>query len=112
MAHAGGVERERQCGRAFLSRRPADVDMGRRAEELALARHLEGIAVGFERDRGLLELLLADDLVERQVGQRARGVELRVVRLGRLPELEVENELSLRLPLDGCAATGRCPGWP
>ena len=57
-------------------------------------------AIGLEGEIPLIELLLADELVERQVGQRAGGVKLGVVGLGGFPELEVENEIPLRLPLD------------
>ena len=94
------VEGQGQGRRAFLPRRPADVQVGRRAEQLAVAGHLQRVAIGLEGEIPLIELLLADEFVEREVGERAGGAKLRVIGLGGFPELEVENEVPLRLPLD------------
>ena len=74
--------------------------MGRHAERFAVADHIQRVPIRLEGEGALIELLLADEFVEREVGQRTAGAKLRVVGLGGFPELEVENEIPFGLPLD------------
>ena len=97
----GGVEREGHGRRAFVARRSADLDMGRGAQELAVAHDLQIIAIGGERGRGGIEFFVGEELVDLKVGERPGGVELRVLGTRGLAELEVEGEIAFRLPLDG-----------
>ena len=74
--------------------------MGGRAEQLPVPTHRERVAVRHERHAALIQLLRPDELIERQVRQRARGVELGVVGLGGLTELQIESKIALRLAFD------------
>ena len=97
----GGVEREGHGRRAFLSWRSADLDVGRGAQEVAVARDLQIIAIGVERGRRGIEFFVGEELVDLEVGERPGSVELRVLGTRGLAELEVEGEIAFRLPLDG-----------
>ena len=98
----GGVEREGYGRRAVLSRRPTGLDMGRGAKEFAVAHDLQIVAIAGERGRSGIKLFVANELVDLEVGERPRGVELCVLGTRGLPEFEVEDEIAFRLALDGC----------
>ena len=75
--------------------------MSRGAEQFSIARDLQLIAVGLERRRRRLELLVGEKLLDLEIVERPAGVELRIFGTRGLSELEIEGKIALRLPLDG-----------
>ena len=97
----GGVQGESHSGRALVPCPAVDFDMGRGAEERAVADDLHRFAVALERSRRGLELFIGEELLDLKLLERSARVELRVVGTRGLAKLEVKGEIAFRLPLDG-----------
>ena len=94
------VERHHQIEHAVFVGGLGQLDLRRHGVEEALAGDLDVAGVGDDVERALLEALVADIFVEREIRERSLDAEFLIVGMSILAEAQVEPERALELPLD------------